>query len=351
MELTLPSRVIPESLFLRDFTTTRVGGPANQVVVARTEAELINTVSTADALNTPVLVISGGSNMVIADQGFPGVAVVVATTGVTVSTDECIVFLNVAAGESWDGLVAATVEQGWSGLEMLSGIPGLVGAAPVQNIGAYGWEVSKVITEVRAFDRQTSTVVTLSPPDCQFDYRTSRIKQEADRYVVLSVELAVRVSDTSGPIEYADLARYLGVDMGATAPIRDVRQAVLEVRRTKGMVLDAADHDTWSSGSFFTNPIISTEQAAVLPAQAPRFPQANGGVKTSAAWLIDHAGFHKGFGEGAATLSTKHVLALTNRGTATAQDIITLARRIRAGVESAYGITLEPEPILIGLSL
>ena len=341
----------PPSRLLADHTTFRIGGPADNLVVARTERELVTTVRRADADSTPVLIISGGSNMLIADEGFRGTAVVVATEGIEASPSHQGVRLKVAAGESWDCLVEHTVDQGWSGLEMLSGIPGLVGAAPVQNIGAYGAEVASVITTIRAFDRQTSTIVYFTPDDCHFGYRTSVFKQVHDRYVVLTVELHLSFDPTSTPIAYAELARHLGVETGTRVPLADARRAVLELRRGKGMVLDPSDHDTWSAGSFFTNPIISPEMAASLPPEAPRFPQPDGSVKTSAAWLIDHAGFHKGYGTSHATLSTKHVLALTNRGDATAEDILWLARTIRDGVHTQYGITLEPEPILVGLWL
>ena len=343
--------VFPDSRTLAGFTTLRIGGEADTLVVARTEEDLIGTVRQADAHSTPVLIISGGSNMLIADGGFRGTAVVVATDGIEASPCHGGVRLRVAAGEPWDSLVAHTVDQNWSGLEMLSGIPGLVGAAPVQNIGAYGAEVASAITEVRALDRHTSTIVHFTPENCRFGYRTSVFKQEHDRYVVLGVEFHLRFDTSSTPIGYAELARHLGVDAGARVPLADARRAVLELRRSKGMVLDETDHDTWSAGSFFTNPVINADAAAALPPGAPRFPQPDGSVKTSAAWLIDHAGFHKGYGSGPATLSTKHVLALTNRGGATAQDILALARAIRDGVRTSYGITLEPEPTFVGLSL
>ena len=341
----------PRSHLLADFTTFRIGGPADAMVVARTEEDLIEAVRRADADSTPLLVVSGGSNMLVADEGFRGAAVLVATRGIEIEESSEGVDLRVAAGEPWDSLVARAVDQGWSGVEMLSGIPGLAGAAPIQNIGAYGAEVASVVTGVRAFDRRTSHVVAFESEDCRFGYRTSVFKQERDRYVVLTVDLHLGIGPSSAPIAYAELARHLGVEAATRVPLADARRSVLELRRGKGMVLDETDHDTWSAGSFFTNPIISPETASSLPPETPRFPQPDGSVKTSAAWLIDHAGFHKGYGEGPAALSTKHVLALTNRGGATAEDVLALARRIRDGVRARYGIALEPEPTLVGLTL
>ena len=342
---------LSEHALLADYTTFRIGGPADTLIVARTEEELVGAVRQADAESTPVLIVSGGSNILVADEGFRGTAVVVATQGIEAEESSEGVDLHVAAGESWDELVARAVDQGWSGLEMLSGIPGLVGAAPVQNIGAYGAEITSVITGVRAFDRLSSEVVDFEPEDCRFGYRTSIFKQEQGRYVVLSVDLHLDIDPLSSPVEYDELARQLRVEIVSRVPLTDARRAVLELRRGKGMVLDESDHDTWSAGSFFTNPIVSADAATALPPDAPRFPQPNGTVKTSAAWLIDHAGFHKGYGTEPATLSTKHVLALTNRGGATARDILALARTIRDGVRAAYGIALEPEPTLVGLTL
>ena len=259
--------------------------------------------------------------------------------------------LTVAAGEPWEDLVAHTVEQEFSGLETLAGIPGLVGGTPIQNVGAYGTEVGQLITTVRTLDRSTGQLRTFFAVECQFGYRSSRFKTELGRYLVLSVTFQLRLGSLSAPIRYPELARALGVELGARVPARDVAAAVLELRRGKGMVLDDVDPDTWSAGSFFTNPLLDPARADLLPADAPRFPQPDGRVKTSAAWLIDHAGFGKGFGEGAARVSSKHSLALTNRGAATADDVLQLARQIRAGVQRSYGITLVPEPVLVGCEL
>jgi UDP-N-acetylmuramate dehydrogenase len=259
--------------------------------------------------------------------------------------------VTVAAGEDWERLVARTVEEEWIGLEALSGIPGSTGASPIQNIGAYGADVSQTIATVATYDRQSGQRTTFAAVDCGFGYRTSRFKGEPGRYLILSVTFQLRLGSMSAPIRYAELARVLGVELGARVPATDVRRAVLRLRRGKGMVLDDDDPDTWSAGSFFTNPILEPKQAALLPPEAPRFSQPDGRVKTSAAWLIEHAGFGKGYGAGEATLSTKHTLALTNRGHARAADLLALARQVRRGVDSTFGITLTPEPLLVNCEL
>jgi UDP-N-acetylmuramate dehydrogenase len=278
--------------------------------------------------------------------------VLVRTRGVAVEADTCGgAWVAVAAGEPWDDLVARAVAEGWSGIEAMSGIPGSVGATPVQNVGAYGQEVADSIARVRTWDRVEGTQRTFAAADCGFAYRTSRFKREPGRYAVLEVTFQLRLGPTSPPIRYAELARTLGVEVGERAPATEVREAVLALRRGKGMVLDAADHDTWSAGSFFTNPVLDADAAARLPEGAPRWDAGDGRTKTSAAWLIEHAGFGRGYGAGPARLSTKHPLALTNRGGATAADLLALAREVRDGVRRATGIELEPEPVLVGCSL
>jgi len=257
-------------------------------------------------------------------------------------------FVNVAAGEPWDAFVAETISRRQVGIEALSGIPGLVGATPIQNVGAYGQEVSQTIARVRVYDRQERRIVTRSTVDCHFGYRTSVFKGIPDRFVVLTVSFQFRLGTMSEPVRYSELARALGVEPGDRAPMGAVRHAVLELRRGKGMVLNADDHDTWSAGSFFTNPLVSAAVAADLPSDAPRYPQPDGSVKTSAAWLIEHAGFSRGYGSGLARISTKHTLALTNRGGATTAAVLELARQVRDGVEQAYGVRLVPEPVLVG---
>ncbi len=343
---------------LADHTTLRLGGAARDWVRATTEAELIEAVTTADASDTPVLVLGGGSNLVVADRGFEGLVIEVATTGVSPDTDtsgdpSCGgVIVRVAAGEGWDDLVATAAERGWVGIEALSGIPGRVGATPIQNVGAYGQDVSQTIASVRVWDRTLKGIRTFAAADCGFGYRHSRFKADPSRHVVLSVDFQLPTGTLGAPITYPELARTLGVQTSQRAPLGDVRRAVLALRVSKGMVLDAADHDTWSAGSFFTNPHLSTAQAAGLPDDAPRWSQTDGTVKTSAAWLIEHAGFTKGYDFGGrVSLSTKHTLALTNRGEATTAELLTLARVVRDGVEQAFGIRLASEPVLVGCSL
>lgn len=334
---------------LAEHTTLRVGGPAAEFVVAEDEAALIAAVSEADAAGTPVLVLGGGSNLLVADAGFAGRAVAVRTSGVTADADACGgAVVRVAAGESWDALAERATVEGWIGAEALAGIPGLVGATPIQNVGAYGQEIGQTIASVRCWDRQTGAVTTLFHRDLRFGYRTSRIKQEPDRWLVLEVVFQFRLGDLGAPVTYAELADRLGIAPGERAPSVDVRAAVLELRRSKGMVLDPADHDTWSAGSFFTNPVVAP---GAVPDGAPTWPQDEERVKTSAAWLIEHAGFGKGYGDGAAALSGKHTLALTNRGGATADDLVALAREVRDGVRDRFGIELVNEPVLVGVSL
>lgn len=341
-----------DAVDLADLTTLRLGGPAQTHVVAETEQQLIDAVRAADAAEKPVLLIAGGSNLVIADAGFDGTVVQIATRGIVADVDECSgASVTVSAGEPWDDFVAHAVGQAWVGLEALSGIPGSVGATPIQNVGAYGQEVATSIATVRVLDRHDGAIRTLAAADCGFGYRHSRFKAEPDRFVVLSVTFQLRLGDLGAPVAYAELARTLGVDVGDRVALHLVRDAVLGLRRGKGMVLDPGDHDTWSAGSFFTNPLLTPEQAGALPAAAPRFEQADGAVKTSAAWLIDHAGFAKGYGTGDAQLSTKHVLALTNRGGATTDELLALAREVRDGVEETFGIVLVNEPVLVGCSL
>jgi UDP-N-acetylmuramate dehydrogenase len=337
---------------LADHTTLRVGGPARRMITVETESELVETVRHLDGSDEPVLVLGGGSNVLVDDAGFDGTVVKVATRGIAEDTEACSgAVITVAAGEPWDPLVSHAISRGWSGIEAMSGIPGLVGATPIQNVGAYGADVSELISMVRTLDRSTGQLKTFFPVECGFGYRTSRFKSDPGRFVVLSVTFQLRIGSMSQPIRYAELARLLGVVVGRRAPAAEVREAVLALRNTKGMVLVEDDHDTWSVGSFFTNPILSPAAAAALPADAPRFGQPDGRVKTSAAWLIERAGFAKGYGQGAAQLSTKHTLALTNRGGASAAELLSLAREIRAGVQAKFGVELVPEPVIVGCEL
>jgi UDP-N-acetylmuramate dehydrogenase len=343
---------------LAPLTTFRLGGPATRLITAETDAEVIEAVRAADAAGTPLLVIGGGSNLVIGDDGFRGTALRIATRGFDLSGTK----LELAAGEIWTDAVARTVEAGLAGIECLAGIPGSAGATPIQNVGAYGQEVSSTITEVVAYDREAAETVTLPAADCHFSYRHSRFKQDPDRYVVLRVRFELEDADgLSAPLKYPETARALGVEAGDRVPAAKARETVLKLRAGKGMVLDPADHDTWSAGSFFTNPILTAQQyeAFLTSARArlgadvvpPAYPAGEGLTKTSAAWLIDKAGFTKGYGDGPARISTKHTLALTNRGGATTADLLALAREVVAGVRDAFGVTLVNEPVTVGVSL
>lgn len=377
---------------LSELTTLRVGGAVDAYVETTTEAELIDAVRAADDAGEPLLVIGGGSNLLVADEGFGGVVVRDLRQVVRVDSEDACGggAVTVTAGQDWDDFVVQAIDAGWIGVEALSGIPGTMGAAPVQNIGAYGQELAGVIASVRTWDRARSRVRTLAVGELGFGYRTSVLKRsmrsdESDngpwyptpRYVVLEVNLQMRLGTLSAPVGYGELARRLGVEVGERAPSADVRAAVLELRGGKGMLLDGVggapvpDHDRWSAGSFFTNPVVPAELADDLPAGAPRYPVRSAMpatstgpslgavdaslVKTSAAWLIENAGFSKGFGvageHSPARLSTKHTLALTNRGGATSQDLVVLARAVRDGVRDAFGIELEPEPVLVGVAL
>ena len=351
---------------LADYTTLGLGGPARSFVSAATETDLIDAVRAADAAAEPVLLIGGGSNLVISDTGFPGTVIHVNTRGIGYAAaeraggPEGAVDVTVAAGEDWDGVVAATVAEGLAGLESLSGIPGRAGATPIQNVGAYGREVAEVITQVRVYDRREDQVLVIGNEDCSFAYRTSLFKSTGARYVVLDVTFRLAAQALSLPVKYPELAAELGVALGERAGVGEVRSAVLKIRARKGMVLSPGDPDTRSAGSFFTNPIITAADFAAVEAAAaagaagpvPSYDAGDGLVKVPAAWLIEHAGFAKGYGAPSpARVSSKHTLALVNTGNATTADLLTLAREIVSGVRSAYGVTLTPEPILIGVSL
>ncbi|MFF5451120.1 UDP-N-acetylmuramate dehydrogenase [Streptomyces sp. NPDC012950] len=345
---------------LAPLTTFRLGGPASRLVTATTDDEVIAAVREADDAGTPLLIIGGGSNLVIGDKGFDGTALRIATTGFSLDGTR----LELAAGEVWTDAVARTVEAGLAGVECLAGIPGSAGATPIQNVGAYGQDVSATVTEVVAYDRTTRETVTLTNAECAFSYRHSRFKEHPERYVVLRVRFELEDADgLSAPIKYAETARALGVGAGDRVPLAAARETVLKLRAGKGMVLDPEDHDTWSAGSFFTNPILTAEQYEAFLARVaerlgpdvvpPAFPAGDDGddVKTSAAWLIDRAGFTKGYGSGPARISTKHTLALTNRGAATTEDLLALAREVVAGVREAFGIVLVNEPVTVGVEL
>jgi UDP-N-acetylmuramate dehydrogenase len=403
---------VREPVRLSRFTTLGLGGPARHFVVAGTDEEIIAAVRAADQRGEPLLVLGGGSNLVISDDGFPGTVIQVATKGIHRTTDPgagpdaagpgqaepgAPVTLTVAAGEEWDTVVASCVAADLAGLECLSGIPGLAGATPIQNVGAYGQEVADTITRVRAYDRATSEVVELAAADCGFGYRTSAFKRSiaapavTGRLVVLGVTFQLTSDRLSRPLRYAELAGALGLDAArldasrqdesgqdeggqdepARAPLGDVRSAVLRLRRGKGMVLDPGDPDSRSAGSFFTNPVLDTGQFTALRrvvdercgpgVPIPQFPAGPGQVKVPAAWLIGQAGFHKGY-QGArrtdggrpgpaARISTKHALALVNPGDARTADVVALAREIRDRVRDIFGVDLASEPMLVGVSL
>jgi UDP-N-acetylmuramate dehydrogenase len=380
---------VREQVSLSGYTTLGVGGPAARFVDAGTDDQVIAEVRDADATGEPVLVLGGGSNLVVADEGFPGTVVHVATAGVKIDIDRAGgvtsdvargVTVDAAAGEDWDRMVQRCAAEGLSGIECLSGIPGLAGATPIQNVGAYGQEVSETVVAVRAYDRLRDTTVALANADCGFGYRTSAFKRSVGpqrgraaldaaaatgRFVVLGVTFRLTRDPLSAPVRYGELARMLGVGDGGRAPLADVRSAVLALRRGKGMVLDPADPDTRSAGSFFTNPVLDHGQLADVQRRAaakagkaageisvPHFPAGDGRVKIPAAWLIEQAGFGKGYpGDGGARISSKHTLALVNPGRASSASLVGLAREIRNGVRQAFGVDLVNEPVLVGAEL
>jgi len=347
----VPSPVLTRSL--APHTTLRIGGPADRLAVARTAAEVVDTVRAADAAGEPLLLLGGGSNVVIADGGVPGTALLVRSAGHTVEPlPDGAVLVTVEAGKDWDALVAATVDMGLGGLECLSGIPGSTGATPVQNVGAYGVEVADVLVDVDLYDRRSGEVRAHVPAaDLGLGYRASVLKHR-DEAVVLRVRFRLRPDGTSAPIRYPELARALGVAPGATVAAPAARMAVLDLRRGKGMVLDAADHDTWSVGSFFTNPVLPAADVPDEP-DLPRWPAGADRVKLPAGWLIEHSGFRRGRPGpgGRVALSGKHVLALSNRGDGTAYDLLALAREVRDGVRARFGVDLIPEPVLVGCAV
>ncbi|GAA1457456.1 UDP-N-acetylmuramate dehydrogenase [Williamsia maris] len=346
---------------LSQLTTLRLGGPARAFVRVTTADELVETLGRLDRAGEPVLLVGGGSNLVVSDAGFAGTVVQIANDEVRydVGPDDCPRVVA-DAGAGWDAVVADTVERNLGGLECLSGIPGAVGSTPVQNVGAYGVEIADVLDGVEVLDRTDGALRWITPSELALAYRTSALKHHDDRVVV---RVAMRLTDDglSAPIRYRELAHTLGVEQGERVPVAVVREQVLALRSGKGMVLDAGDHDTWSAGSFFTNPIVSDDDlphildaisARVGDVPVPRFA-AEGGVKLSAGWLIERAGFSRGYPDDTVSvrLSTKHTLALTNRGGATTEELLTLARQVRDGVEAAFGVRLEPEPVLVGCRL
>lgn len=336
---------------LSDLTTLHVGGSAKEIIFVTSEAQLISEIQRADNSSTPLLILGGGSNVLIGDKGFDGTVLVIQTSGNSYEIDACSGgMLQVAAGVDWDSFVAFTLEKNLANLESLSGIPGTVGAAPIQNIGAYGHEVGEVIARVRTYDRVAREIKTFTASECEFEYRNSLFKKSGERYVVLDVTFQLRRGEESLPIMYEELAKSLNVEIGARVPTQILREKVLEIRASKGM-LNYPGQPSWSAGSFFTNPIVSAEIAASLPVTAPQFIQPDGRVKLSAAWLMQNSGLVKGMEYNGAKISEKHVLALMNGGHATASDIVELAKIARSKVKAHFGIELTPEVRLINTSL
>jgi UDP-N-acetylmuramate dehydrogenase len=346
----LLSRDVP----LAPLTTLRLGGPAMRMATVGDEAELVEAFHDAQKRGDEVFVLGGGSNVVVADEGFTGLVIRIGLRGVGIERRGDKVRLDVAAGEEWDPLVTRAAEEGYSGLESLAGIPGLVGATPIQNVGAYGHEVKEAIVRVRALDREAGRFVDLDNGACSFGYRTSLFRGQA-RYVVVRVAFELDVTTESAPVVYAELARALGIQEGRRAPAKDVRSAVLALRRSKGMVLDPKDPDSVSAGSFFVNPSLTGAELDALErlagATVPRFAAGSDRFKVPAAWLVERAGFAKGYGLGRVGVSSKHSLALVNRGHATTGELLELAREIRSTVKSRLGVELRPEPIFLGCAL
>lgn len=348
-----------ENVLLASLTTLRLGGPARSVLTLESEADVIESVTHIDARGTPILVLGGGSNVVISDRGFDGTVLRMATRGIDISPGvDDAVEVTVAAGEVWDDFVAQCVTEGWAGVECLAGIPGLVGAVPMQNVGAYGQDVSGSIVRVRTWDRGGRCIRVFDREACRFGYRRSVFRGH-EAHIILSVTFALVKRDTGRSLHYAELSRALGAADVTRVPLAKIRETVIGLRRAKGMVIDEGDPDTTSAGSFFTNPIVdgaglARVRARLAPGDGktmPVFPDASGQTKLSAAWLIERAGFHKGYRIGSVSISTKHALALTNRGGGSTSELLSLARAIRDGVHGKFGVLLEPEPVFVGVEL
>jgi UDP-N-acetylmuramate dehydrogenase len=346
---------IQENIPLAPLTTFHVGGPARYFVEAHTEHDVMEAVAHAAARKLPLFVLGGGSNLVVSDQGWPGLVLKVSLAGVEFEGDRQKMLFHAGAGESWDDFVALTVSKNCGGLECLSGIPGTVGGTPVQNVGAYGQEVSETITQVHALEIATGKKLEFSNRECGFAYRTSMFNTtHRDKYIVLDV--AYRLHRNGNPkIAYADLKNFFAANSSPT--LQQVRDAVRSIRQSKAMLIVSGDEDCRSAGSFFKNPIVSEAEATRLETMAqkfapaallPRYPAANGHVKLAAAWLVEQAGFHKGYGLGPVGISRKHTLAIVNRGGATAKDIVAFKDEIQKKVFDVWGVSLQPEPVFVG---
>lgn len=339
---------------LSDHTTLGLGGPATRIVDIDQTSALVESVRVHDRRSVPLMILGGGTNIVVADAGFAGTVMKLRMMEVRVDSEAGSILVRSEAGVSWDALVARACGEGWSGIEALSGIPGSVGATPMQNVGAYGQEVSQVIRRVRVLDRTTGTLLWIDASRCGFGYRTSSFRGRADR-IVVEVEMVLERKPMGKPVVYAELAKALGIAEGETAPIARIRETVIELRRAKGMVLDKDDPESRSAGSFFTNPLVAPSVvdhvSTVSGATPPTFPASEGLVKLPAAWLIERAGFTKGQRFGRVHISSKHALALVTEPDASTAELIDAARAIRAGVRERFGVTLEPEPMLVGCAL
>ncbi len=336
---------------LSRYSTIGVGGCASWVGRAETIQDVAGAHEWCGERNAELLILGGGSNVIVADEGFPGLVLQMAIGGIKFGMRDGDTLMRAGAGEVWDGVVAAAVQRGLAGIECLSGIPGRTGGTPIQNVGAYGQEVADAIEEVVCFDRITNAVTTLGAAECQFGYRTSRFRREdRGRFVVCEVVFHMRIGAPN--ITYPDVLKFFARDMVGTPSVRDVRSAVLEIRQMKGMVLNPEDSDTRSVGSFFMNPIVPADVHAGIAAKAgeagaPGYPVADG-VKLPAAWLIERAGFTKGYAAGHVGLSSRHPLAIVNRGAATARDVVDLAVRIKRRVIEEFGVWLRAEPVFVG---
>ena len=345
---------IRENVPLAPLTTLQVGGPARYFAEAENEDDVGEALRLAQTRNLPLFVLGGGSNLVIADRGWPGLILKVAIQGITSEVHSNNARITAGAGVNWDAVVADAVEQNWSGIECLSGIPGSVGGTPVQNVGAYGQEVSETIASVRAYDLKSDEIVELTNKECGFSYRASIFNTTArGRYIILSVCFRL-TSDGAPKLKYADLQRYFS-DRDTPPTLAQVRRAVREIRHSKGMLIVPGDDDSRSAGSFFKNPVLSEEQFAELTRRAesrslkiPSYPALQAQHKVSAAWLVENSGFSKGFKLGEAAISGRHALALINPGNASATDIVKLKEHIQQRVDRMWGIQLDPEPVFVG---